>query len=101
MEDTLVEADIHPIYISAGISDVGRLRPSNQDAFVELNDVEQVYNLGKTSIVQNAWKRRRRPWIHGWVFDLATGYIRPQTAMIHDDDGMQAICKFHAAAVAG
>ena len=68
---------------------------------VELNVVEQVYNLGKTSIVQNAWKRRRRPWIHGWVFDLATGYIRPQTKMIHDDAGMQAICKFQGAAVAG
>jgi protein phosphatase len=39
MEDTLVEEDIHPVYISAGISDVGRLRPSNQDALAELNDV--------------------------------------------------------------
>lgn len=39
MEDTLVEEDIHPVYVSAGISDVGRLRPSNQDAFAELNDV--------------------------------------------------------------
>jgi serine/threonine protein phosphatase PrpC len=39
MEDTLVEEDIHPVYVSAGISDVGRLRPSNQDAFVELNEV--------------------------------------------------------------
>jgi len=39
MEDTLVEEDIHPVYVSAGISDVGRLRPSNQDAFAELDDV--------------------------------------------------------------
>lgn len=39
MEDTLVEEDIHPVYVSAGISDVGRLRPSNQDAFAELNEV--------------------------------------------------------------
>ncbi|MET0534190.1 MAG: protein phosphatase 2C domain-containing protein [Steroidobacter sp.] len=39
MEDTLVEEDIHPVYVSAGISDVGRLRPSNQDAFVEHNPV--------------------------------------------------------------
>jgi serine/threonine protein phosphatase PrpC len=39
MEDTLVEEDIHPVYVSAGISDVGRLRPTNQDAFAELNDV--------------------------------------------------------------
>lgn len=39
MEDTLVEADIHPVYVSAGSSDVGRLRPTNQDAFAELNEV--------------------------------------------------------------
>jgi serine/threonine protein phosphatase PrpC len=39
MEDTLVEEDIHPVYVSAGLTDVGRLRPSNQDAFAELNDV--------------------------------------------------------------
>lgn len=39
MEDTLVEEDIHPVYVSAGITDVGRLRSSNQDAFVELNQV--------------------------------------------------------------
>lgn len=39
MDDTLVEEDIHPIYVSAGISDVGRLRPTNQDAFAELNQV--------------------------------------------------------------
>jgi serine/threonine protein phosphatase PrpC len=39
MDDTLIEADIHPVYISAGKTDVGRLRASNQDTFVELNDV--------------------------------------------------------------
>jgi carbonic anhydrase len=65
------------------------------DRMVELNVIEQVYNLGKTSIVQDAWKRSGRPFIHGWVFDLHTGRIHPQTRMIHDDDGMRAICKFH------
>lgn len=39
MEDTLVEEDIHPVYVSAGITDVGRLRGNNQDAFVEFNPV--------------------------------------------------------------
>jgi len=38
MEDTLVEEDIHPVYVSAGSTDVGRLRGSNQDAFVEFNE---------------------------------------------------------------
>ena len=48
------------------------------DRLVELNVIEQVYNLGKTSIVQNAWANTGKPWIHGWVFDLRTGHIRPQ-----------------------
>lgn len=65
------------------------------DRMVELNVVEQVYNLGKTSIVHDAWKRRARPWIHGWVFDLKTGRIHPQTRMINDDAAMNEICKFH------
>ena len=38
MEDTLVETDNPPMYVSAGITDVGRLRASNQDAFVEFSE---------------------------------------------------------------
>ena len=34
-EDTLVEEVLHPVYISAGATHVGRVRTSNQDAFVE------------------------------------------------------------------
>jgi serine/threonine protein phosphatase PrpC len=36
LEDTIVEEDIHPVYVSAGATDVGRLRSTNQDAFTEL-----------------------------------------------------------------
>jgi serine/threonine protein phosphatase PrpC len=38
LEDTIVEEDIHPVYVSAGATDVGRLRSSNQDAFAEMTD---------------------------------------------------------------
>jgi protein phosphatase len=38
LEDTIVEEDIHPVYVSAGATDVGRLRTSNQDAFAEMTD---------------------------------------------------------------
>ncbi|MBT2324660.1 carbonate dehydratase [Variovorax paradoxus] len=65
---------------------------------VELNVIEQVYNLGKTSIVQRAWKDTGKPCIHGWVFDLNTGHILPQTEAISNDDAMQQVCKFHNAA---
>ncbi len=39
MDETLVEEDIQPVYVSAGITDVGKLRATNQDAFVEFNEV--------------------------------------------------------------
>lgn len=36
LEDTLVEEDIHPVYVSEGATDTGRVRTSNQDAFVQI-----------------------------------------------------------------
>jgi carbonic anhydrase len=44
--------------------------------FVELNVIEQVHGLGKTYIVQNAWKRNQPLHIHGWVYDLKDGLIK-------------------------
>ncbi len=44
---------------------------------IELNVQEQVMNLAKTSIVQKAWKSRQSPDIHGWVYDLHDGIIKP------------------------
>src|SRR5258707_228069 len=32
----------------------------------ELNIIEQVYNLCKTSIIQNSWGKNKRPHVHGW-----------------------------------
>lgn len=44
---------------------------------IELNIIEQVNNLADTSIVQKAWKTRNAPHLHGWVYDLHDGIIRP------------------------
>jgi len=71
------------------------------DRLVELNVIEQVYNLGKTHTVQAAWARRQRPYIHGWVFDLRSGFIRPQTSMINDNDKINEVCKFSNGIVGG
>jgi carbonic anhydrase len=47
------------------------------DKLVELNVVEQVYNLAKTTIVQKAWAiGENYPQLHGWVLDLHTGLIK-------------------------
>lgn len=46
------------------------------DRFAELNVVEQVFDLTKTTIIQNAWRDRREPKIHGWIYSLKTGLIK-------------------------
>jgi len=47
------------------------------DRMVELNVMEQVMNLAKTSIVQKAWLHEQRPHLHGWVYGLKDGVIKP------------------------
>ena len=47
------------------------------DRMVELNVMEQVMNLAKTSIVQKAWVHNQRPHLHGWVYGLKDGIIKP------------------------
>ncbi|MCB1118573.1 MAG: carbonate dehydratase [Chlamydiia bacterium] len=43
---------------------------------VELNVLHQVMNVCHTTIVQNAWAKQQNLSIHGWVYDIATGYLK-------------------------
>lgn len=69
------------------IKDVYRIHRSELDLIAdeeqktnrltELNVMEQVFNLAKTSIIQRAWKHEQRPDLHGWVYGLQNGLIKP------------------------
>jgi carbonic anhydrase len=48
---------------------------------IEYNVREQVMNLAKTSIIQKAWKEENRPHLHGWVYGLHDGIIKPVCEM--------------------
>ena len=48
----------------------------------ELNVQEQVFNLAKTSIIQKSWKKDKRPHLHGWVYGLNDGLIKPVFEMM-------------------
>jgi carbonic anhydrase len=65
-----------------------------EDRFTELNVVEQVYDLGKTSIIQNAWQSRGAPHIHGWVYDIRNGLIKDLNVSMNDDSGMSEVYRF-------
>jgi carbonic anhydrase len=69
------------------IKDVYRIHRAELDAITnedekenrltELNVQEQIFNLAKTSIIQKAWKQEQRPDLHGWVYGLKDGLIKP------------------------
>lgn len=42
---------------------------------IELNVCEQVNNLAKTSIVQQAWQNSQLPVLLGWVYNIETGVL--------------------------
>lgn len=46
------------------------------NALAELNVMEQVYNVGQTTVVQNAWKQNQKITVHGWIYGINDGLIR-------------------------
>jgi carbonic anhydrase len=54
---------------------------SKTDRLTELNVMEQVMHLAQTSIIQRAWQNEHRPHLHGWVYGLKDGLIKPVLEM--------------------
>ena len=46
------------------------------DRLCELNVIEQVLNVGRTTIVQSAWQRGQELVVHGWIYGLQDGLLR-------------------------
>jgi carbonic anhydrase len=64
------------------------------DRLAELNVEEQVLNLAKTSIIQKAWQYHQRPTIHGWVYGISTGIIKP-LCKIEDSSAIDAVYRYN------
>ncbi len=65
------------------------------DRFVELNVMEQVLDLSKTTIIQNAWRKRNAPKIHGWVYSLRTGLIKDLGVSLDSELQLPPIYRVH------
>lgn len=68
------------------------LKKSNR--MVELNVQEQVYNLTKTSIIQNAWAKGKFLQVHGIVYDIANGILQDLGLTVGDNREMDEVYKF-------
>ena len=64
------------------------------DRLVELNVIENVNNLCKTSIVQNAWANGQELNVHGWVYSLATGIITDMKVSTSNNSKMAEVFRF-------
>jgi carbonic anhydrase len=60
---------------------------------VELNVIEQVHNLAKTSYVQKAWLKRELE-IHGWVYSLQDGKINDLECKYTNIEQLEPIYRF-------
>jgi len=67
---------------------------ARQNRFVELNVIEQVYDLCTTSIIQNAWRKHSRPIVHGWVYDIGNGLIKDLNVSMSSDHDLPEVFKF-------
>jgi len=58
-------------------SSLGELSPDERlNKLCELNVVEQVYNLGHSTVMRSAWKRGQKITLHGWVYGIQDGRLR-------------------------
>jgi carbonic anhydrase len=51
---------------------------------VELNVIEQIQNLAKTNIIQNAMRGDNPPRLHGLVYDIADGVLKDLNVNGHE-----------------
>ena len=46
------------------------------DLLVELNVIEQVVNVARSTVMQDAWSRGQQLTLHGWVYGLSDGLLK-------------------------
>jgi len=66
------------------------------DLLVELNVIEQVVNVARSTVLQDAWGRGQTLTLHGWVYGLSDGLLKDLRISL---DGPQDIESTYAQAV--
>ena len=56
----------------------------------ELNVVEQVWNVCRTTVVQGAWERGQELSVHGWVYGLDDGLLRDLDVCVNGPEAFAA-----------
>ena len=57
----------------------------------ELNVIEQVKNVGSSTIVQEAWRRSQPVTIHGWIYDISDGLLKDLGACVSSGEDLMKL----------
>ena len=67
------------------------------DRLCELNVIEQVVHVARTTIVQDAWQRRQPLTLHAWIYGLHDGLVRD---LGFEADSSQSLADLYPQAIA-
>ncbi len=59
-------------------------------ALCELNVIEQVRNVARTTLVRDAWRRGQPLTLHGWIYGLSDGRLQDLQASMKDSAEMES-----------
>jgi len=59
----------------------------------ELNVIEQVVNVSRTTVVRDAWARRQSLAVHGWIYDIRDGLLRDLGTCVTAETELAACCE--------
>ncbi|MCP5327685.1 MAG: carbonate dehydratase [Steroidobacteraceae bacterium] len=59
------------------------------DRLCELNVIEQVLNVCRTTIVQSAWDRGKSLQVHGWVYGLSDGLLKDLNVCVRTPEELE------------
>jgi carbonic anhydrase len=57
----------------------------------ELNVIAQVVNIGNTTIIRDAWGRGQKTAIHGWIYDIADGFLKNLNVSIASNEELEIL----------
>ena len=53
-----------------------RNQQERHDRLCELNVIEQTLNVGRTTVIRDAWARGQSLAVHGWIYNVGDGLLR-------------------------
>jgi carbonic anhydrase len=68
-------------------------------ALCELNVIEQVRNVARTTLVGDAWRRGQPLMLHSWIYGLSDGRLQDLQASMKDDAEMEDVVNLAVAGV--